>query len=99
MRALSGDNLVRIGFLDEAGRSRHEPIIVVAGIIINGDRTYRKLEERLTQTKRLLPAKDRAGFLFHAVDIFQGTGYFRNKNLWPRERRYPILRDLAKIPR
>ena len=36
-------DLMRLTFLDEAGRSRHEPIIVVAGIIVHGDRLYRRL--------------------------------------------------------
>ena len=47
MTRLDGHKLMRIAFLDESGRSRQEPKIVVAGILIHGDRTYRKLEEAL----------------------------------------------------
>jgi len=101
MRApICGDKLVRIGFLDEAGRSRHEPKIVVAGIVINGDRTYREIETRLRRIVEVhIPATDRRGFIFHAIDVFRGTGYFKDHEIWPRCRRFPVLRDLAKLPR
>jgi hypothetical protein len=102
MRAsLCGENLVRLAFLDESGRSRHEPIIVVAGIVLNGDRTYRKLCERLsTLIEEFIPEQDRGGFVFHAKDIFQGTGYFKDRTQWPREeKRFPILTTIAAIPR
>jgi hypothetical protein len=98
---------VRLAFLDESGRSRHEPIIVVAGIIVHGDRVYRKLEQRLTEivVKHIpredwpgFPREDWPGFVFHAKDIFQGAGYFKDKGKWPRERRFPILHDIAKLP-
>jgi len=92
---------VRLAFLDESGRSRHEPIIVVAGIVLNGDRTYRKLCERLsTLIEEFIPEQDRGGFVFHAKDIFQGTGYFKDRTQWPREeKRFPILTTIAAIPR
>jgi hypothetical protein len=91
---------VRIGFLDEAGRSRGEPIIVVGGVLINGDRTYRKLVQRLDEiAAEHIPEPDRKGFTFHAKDIFHGSGrYFKNRDDWPRERRWPILTDLAALP-
>jgi hypothetical protein len=97
---LCGENLVRIAFLDEAGRSRQEPIIVVAGIIIHGDRTYRDLEAQLREIGKLLPEGDRKGFVFHAKDIFHGAGrYFKDREKWPREQRWPILRAIAALPR
>jgi hypothetical protein len=91
---------VRLAFLDESGRSRHEPIIVVAGIIVHGDRVYRKLERRLSEiVARHIAQEDRSGFVFHAKDIFQGAGYFKDKRQWPRERRFPILGELANLPK
>jgi hypothetical protein len=95
-----GDDLVRLTFLDESGRSREEPIIVVAGIIVHGDRTYRQLEQHVREiAANLIPEPDRNGFIFHAKDIFQGAGYFKDKATWPRERRFPILRALASLPK
>jgi hypothetical protein len=102
MRApLCGENLVRIAFLDEAGRSRHEPIIVVGGILVHGDRTYRKLVARFDEiAAAFLPEADRNGFVFHAKDIFHGSGhYFKDRDTWPRSRRWPILSALASLPR
>lgn len=99
MRRLQGHNLVRIGFLDEAGRSQHEPIMVVAGVLVHGDRTYRAITEHLRAiARRHIPEPDRENFLFHAKDIFQGARYFKDKEVWPRERRFPILRELAGTP-
>jgi hypothetical protein len=103
MRApLCGENLVRVAFLDEAGRSRGEPIIVVAGPIVHGDRTYRKLVTRLGEIAvEFIPEKDRKGFIFHAKDIFHGGGkYFKlRKEEWPRERRYALLMAICDVPR
>ena len=88
------------GALHRALTSRHEPTIVVAGIVINGDRTYREIEARLHQIAEIhIPASDRIGFIFHAIDVFRGTGYFKDHDIWPRCRRFPILRDLAKLPK
>jgi hypothetical protein len=94
-------NLVRIAFLDEAGRSRHEPIIVVGGILVHGDRVYRKLVKRFDDiVEEFLPEADRKNFVFHAKDIFHGSGrYFKDRDIWPRSRRWPILSALAAVPR
>lgn len=96
---LCGENLVRLAFLDESGRSRHEPFIVVAGIVINGDKTYRQIEIALHKIKQThIPTDDSEQIILHAKDIFQGAGYFRNKTIWPRHRRFRILRDVAMLP-
>jgi hypothetical protein len=99
---LCGDKLVRIAFLDESGRSRGEPIMVVAGPVVHGDRTYRQLVARLRDmAEQFLPEADRKGFVFHAKDIFHGSGpYFKPRKAdWPFERRFPILKALAAVPR
>jgi hypothetical protein len=91
---------VRIAFLDESGRSAPEKIIVVAGVVVHGDRSYRKVEEALRQlVADTIPTGDRDGFLFHATDLFHGKRYFKPRETWPRERRYPILERLAAFPR
>lgn len=99
MRApLCGDNLVRIAFLDESGRERRQPIIVVAGVIIHGDHSYRQIEEALRRLVReSVPAADQEGFVFHATDLFHGSGYFK-REVWAKEDRHAILRNLAAFP-
>jgi hypothetical protein len=99
---LIGDNLVRIAFLDEAGRSSGEPSIVVAGPIVHGDRTYRRLVERLRDIAAMfVPAAERKDFIFHAKDIYHGSGHYFKRRItdWPPPRRFEILRALSDIPR
>jgi hypothetical protein len=91
---------VRITFLDEAGRSRQETVIVVGGIIINGDRTYRAIEQEIRDIAvEYLPEADRRDFVFYAKEIFHRTKYFKDHRVWPLERRTPILRALASLPK
>jgi hypothetical protein len=98
---LVGEKLVRIAYLDEAGKSKHEeePYLVVAGIILHGDEHWRPLEEHMRAIgRRYLPDDPKP--LFHAKDIFHGTGKFdRNLPAWPRERRWQLLSELCEIPR
>lgn len=94
---LLGRNLVRLAFLDESGRSRREPIIVVAGVIIHGDRAYRSIEDHLlAMVQRHIPENDQYGFVFHATDLFHGSGYFK-RDRWPKPVRWLILEELAGI--
>jgi len=46
---LSGDQLVRMIYFDAAGLSnpKHEPYIVVAGVIIHGDRQWKPIGDYL----------------------------------------------------
>ena len=43
---IDGDDLVRLIYLDEAGISNpaHEPFLVVAGILIHGDKQWKLIE-------------------------------------------------------
>jgi hypothetical protein len=72
--------------------------MVVAGVMINGDRTYRALEGKLRQiVSEEIPAQDRDAFVFHATDVFHGSRYF-NRERWPQVDRQRILQKLASIP-
>lgn len=89
---------MRIAYLDKSGRSRPEPIIVVGGVLVHGDRDYRRIEGALIHLAGdTIPEADRDGFVFHANHLLHAGGYFKNKEIWPKERRYPILRKLAGI--
>jgi hypothetical protein len=90
---------LRIAYLDEAGISNsvQEPYLVVAGVILQADEHWRPLEEHFrAMARRYLP--DDPNPLFHAMDIFHGTGKFPRAE-WPRERRWHLLSELAEIPR
>lgn len=97
--AIGGDKLVRLVFLDESGRSRKEPFIVVAGVIVHGDLIYRRLEKHLKDiVEEFIPKNDRSDFVFHANKLFHGNEYFQ-RDRWPKEIRYRILMRIAEIPK
>jgi hypothetical protein len=94
---LAGHNLVRLAYLDEAGTSRHETALCVAGVLVHGDRQATELHRKIEVViERYIPEQDRVGFVFHATDIYHGSRYFDRKK-WPRETREQILVDLATI--
>jgi hypothetical protein len=64
--------------LDEAGISSKEPTAVVAEIIVHADRQWRHLDGELNAIKRKFSIPER--ILFHAKDLFQGTGKFTQIN-------------------
>lgn len=94
---LLGHNLVRLVYLDEAGTSRKEPALCVAGILVHGDHEVGELYKKLDEVKgRHIPQEDRETVIFHATDIFHGSRYF-TRDRWPQEKRLQILTDLANI--
>jgi hypothetical protein len=99
---LEGDRLVRVTYLDESGADPKDPLLVVAGIIVLGDNLLIPVENRLDEIKRKhIPAENWDGFFFHAVDIFSGGNkrcIFHDRDVWPEDRRFAILDDLARVP-
>lgn len=75
--------------------------MVVAGIFVHGDDQLVPLEKALGfLVEKHIPEEDRRDFVFHAKDIWSGTGkIFKDREKWPLPRRLRILRDLARIPR
>lgn len=93
--------MVRFVFLDEGGISKHEPWVVVAGVIVHGDRQVIPLEEYLAELIEWhIPEEHREGFIFHAKDLWSGIGpIFKDREKWPLHKRLNILDDLVRIPR
>lgn len=99
MAPLEGKKLVQMVYMDEGGISQHEPVVVVSGVMIDGDRDLVNVEQHLQRLVEIhIPKKDREGFAFHAKNIFSGTGYFKDRDRWPLEKRLAILDDLVAIP-
>ena len=95
---LAGSDLVRLVYLDEAGTSASEPTVVVAGVAVHGDREWIQVDNRIAElVDRYVQPPYREKFVFHAKDIFHGTGYF-DRNSWPREKRWEVLAEIVKIP-
>jgi hypothetical protein len=90
---------MRLTYLDEAGVSPNQIALVVGGAIIDGDSQLEAIENHFSiLLLKHIPHADRGDFVFHASDIWSGTGYFGNRERWPLERRLEILDDLVAIP-
>ncbi|MDE0150567.1 MAG: DUF3800 domain-containing protein [Rhodospirillaceae bacterium] len=94
---LAGRRLVRVVYLDESGTSRKEPLAVVAGVIVDGDRQMIAVEEHLAYlVRKHIPEADRDSFFFHATNIWSATKYFKDRDVWPLDRRLETLLDLIE---
>jgi Protein of unknown function (DUF3800) len=102
---------VKLVYIDEAGISSfaHEPHLVVAAVIINPDTQWRNLERYYSDlAEELFPEPDYSTveyynrdlyrFVFHAKDIWHGSGAFPRKN-WSKSERLKVLARLAQVPR
>lgn len=92
---------MRLVYLDEAGVSRRgqEPYLVVAGIIVSPDHHWRPLEAHIRKLAvRYAPDQDPYRFIFHAHELFHGSGYF-HRQTWEKDERWKILKTLAAIPK
>src|ERR1700752_2801449 len=91
---------MRMIYLDDAGLSnpRHEPFVVVAGVMVDPDKHWLALERHLdAMADAYAPADQRKNFFFHATELFSGGGFFPREK-WPREERWKILDQLVTIP-
>lgn len=92
---------MRLAYLDEAGVSnrRQEPYLVVAGVIVDPDSQWRKLESHIRSlAAQHAPDQDPYRFVFHAHELFHGSGYF-DRRRWDKSERWAILDELASIPK
>jgi hypothetical protein len=97
---LLGHNTVRLVYLDEAGTDFKAPILAVAGVLVHGDYQWPEIDKRICALiDQFIPEPDRPGFVFHATDIYHGSGYFdRRKPDWDSsDKRIPIINGLASI--
>lgn len=86
---LAGADLVRLLYLDEAGTNPTHPHACAAGVLIDGDQDWPEVDRRIVALieKHIEPER-RLGFVFHATDIYHGTGYFdRRKARWKERER------------
>lgn len=101
---LEGYSLTRFAYLDETGISnpKHEPYLIVSGVIVNADQHITALERSLEKlADRVIPDNLREGFYFHAKELFPGVGKVFGKEgpLHDYAKRMEIATHLATIPR
>lgn len=96
---LEGTKVVRIAYMDESGVDPNDPLLIQAAIIVHGDAQLVPLCQKLDALiEKHIPEQHMEGFVFHAADIYNGNGIFKDRAQWPHERRHAILDDLVSIP-
>lgn len=98
---LEGIYLARFVYLDESGIANpaQEPWVVVGGIIVEPDRHWMALEERLRDlADEYAPPEHREGFVFHAMELWSG-GKILKRGTYPQERRWEALRKICALPK
>jgi hypothetical protein len=103
-KSLSGEPLettvlTRAIYMDESGTDRHQPILSVAGVIINPDKDYTPIEDALWAAKAPLPDSKRDDFIFHASDLYGGNKKYLPKEIWDEDVRHKMLADILAIPK
>jgi hypothetical protein len=93
---LWGTKLVRVIYVDETGHAPKQPICAVAGIMLDPDKQWRALADRIDELKADVPKEIRAGFFFHATDLHYGG---KNRNTWADDDRWALLDKLLALPR
>jgi len=96
---IDGESLVRFVYVDESGISIHESVTVVAGIIVNADLQWKAIERHLDALiTKYVPPEHRHGFVFHAKDLFHGSGKVFDRKKYPIERSREALKEILMIP-
>ena len=97
---VDGNSLVRLVYLDESGISIRETFCVVTGVLIDTDRQWKPVEKYVNGLiKKYVHEKDRREFVFHATELFRGSGkVFGDRSKYPLQRSHEALRKLLTIP-
>jgi hypothetical protein len=92
---LTGESLVRIIYVDEAGRSSSEGVAVVVGVIVHGDVQWHPAVQEVMRTlNKMVPAAVKKGFIYHTTDLI-GHKY---DAVWPFQDRLTLVHRMARIP-
>lgn len=87
---------MRYIYIDEAGTSQHEPVSIVAGVIVEADKQYIAVERRLKELlDRSVPPQLREGFIFHATSVWSDKSY---RAVWSMEDRLSLLKSVMALP-
>lgn len=93
---LIGDALLKYAYMDEAGTSAHEPVSVVASVIVDADSQWRRAEAEIIEALKTVPTHIiENGFVFSAKAVW-GTKY---RDGWPFQDRLDFLLRMMSIPR
>jgi hypothetical protein len=86
--------------MDASGLSNpeHEPFVVVAGVMIDADKQWKKITNYLSEmVDEFAPDEHRSEFAFHATELFSGTKNF-HRDHFNKELRWQILDEILSLP-
>lgn len=86
---------MRYIYVDEAGTSAKEPVVVVVGIITKPDAVLLTVREEMQTLLELVPSQYRRGFHFHAKSIWGDPRY---RDGWSKEERLNFIGLFAQLP-
>ncbi|MBV8775427.1 MAG: DUF3800 domain-containing protein [Deltaproteobacteria bacterium] len=89
--------IVRCIYLDDAGfgDEKHEPIAVVAAVLVNADTQWKPIERDIDSIiERFVPEDSREGFEFHAKELFSSSKRTRS---WGQPLRHAVLEEFVKL--
>jgi hypothetical protein len=98
---LPGTNIVRMVFMDEAGRGHldREPFFVAACVIINPDKQWHELRRYYTDLANdVFEDFSSDDYVFQAKHVWHGSGDFQRSE-FSREQRMKILLRLSQVPK
>jgi hypothetical protein len=92
---------VRIAHLDESGTGKpeREPFVVIASVVIDGDKQWKSLSQYLSDmAEEVVPKSKKSQFVaFHAKELYSGGKIFERAEGKPGSW-WPILDELVSIP-
>jgi hypothetical protein len=69
---------MRFVYIDEAGTSEHEPVTIVAALVVNADEQIMFAEAAIAEVLGAVPKEFGENFVFHAKDVWGNKDYKRN---------------------
>src|SRR3569623_342061 len=97
-RLIEDGRFVRLIYVDEAGTSPKEPVRVVASIIVHGDEESRHLTSEIERVvSECVPENIRDGFIFHAMEVFNGGKVVKRED-WAFDDRLDFLKEIVCLP-
>ncbi|PSJ36562.1 hypothetical protein C7I55_26215 [Sphingomonas deserti] len=86
-------------YVDEAGTSTRDAVLVVASVLVEPDSQYRVLEKKLGEiADERVPSQIRKGFHFHAKELFNGGKQF-SRDEWAFPDRLATLKAILNLIR
>lgn len=87
---------VRFIFVDEAGTSDHEPITVIASLIVHADEQLLFADTAIKEALDAVPSLYREGFHFHATEVWNSKEF---REGWGLTDRLALLKTMMSLPR